>query len=102
MYEFGVLVFESVTNRWDSGKRESGVVEWVKLHYPGNMEDLIDGRMEKTAETVSEAAQLLQFGLTCVDLSTRRHPSWDKFCRILLDISHMHRGRGHKHKPLAS
>ncbi|XP_057812210.1 LRR receptor-like serine/threonine-protein kinase FLS2 [Salvia miltiorrhiza] len=97
MCEFGVLVFETVTNRWDFGKRESGVVEWVKLHYPGNVEDLIDGRMEKTAEMVSAAAELVELGLICVDLSGRRQPSWEKFCDLLLNLSRAHRGRGHKH-----
>lgn len=100
IYEYGVLVLETVTGRRpgeDFARNEGGFVEWVKLHYPGNLESLIDRRMKAMAEIVSEAAAIVEFGLFCTDLSSRRQPSWDRFCDMLLKISHTHRGRGHKH-----
>ncbi|KAG6392127.1 hypothetical protein SASPL_146337 [Salvia splendens] len=100
MCEFGVLVFEILMNRWDLGRREreSGIVEWVKVNCAGNVEDLIDERVERTAEMVAEAAQMVELGLICMDLSRRRRPSWEKFRQVLLRISHhAHRGGGHEH-----
>ncbi|KAL1537612.1 non-specific serine/threonine protein kinase [Salvia divinorum] len=100
MCEFGVLVFEILMNRWDLGRieRESGVVEWVKVNCAGNVEDMIDGRMERTAEMVAEAAEVVELGLICLDLSRRRRPSWEKFRQVLLKISrHAHTGGGHGH-----
>ncbi|KAH6758872.1 hypothetical protein C2S51_019107 [Perilla frutescens var. frutescens] len=88
-FAFGVLLLEIVTSRrWNEG----GFVEWVKLHFPGNLENLIDSRMKKTAEMVSEAAEMVELGLVCTDLSScRRELSWDKFCDLLLKISHAHK-----------
>lgn len=98
IYEFGVLVLEIVTGGEDLAKNEGGFVEWVKLHYPGDLGSLIDRRMSEAAAIVSEAAAIVEFGLVCTDLSSRRQQSWDKFGDMLLKISHTHRGRGHGHK----
>ncbi|KAL0398197.1 UNVERIFIED_CONTAM: putative L-type lectin-domain containing receptor kinase I.1 [Sesamum radiatum] len=63
------------------------VVEWVKSNYPDNVENVIDKRMKKTVEIVSEAAEVLEFGLTCIDVSNSHQPSWDRICGLLADIS---------------
>lgn len=94
-------MLEIVTGRLageDLAKNEGGFVEWVTLHYPGDVESLIDRRMTEAAAIVTEAAAVVELGLVCTDSSSRRQQSWDKFCDILLKISHSHRGRDHKHK----
>lgn len=105
-----MFVLEMVTNRRpdeEFEKNETGFVEWVKLHYPENLENVIDKRMKKTIDILSEAAEIIEFGLMCTDLSSRRQPSWDKICDLLSNISstatsdhrmsRVDRGRGHKH-----
>ncbi|KAI3455892.1 hypothetical protein Pfo_012555 [Paulownia fortunei] len=89
-YKFGMFMLEIVTNRRpveEFDKNKTGFVEWVKSHYPENLENVIDKRMKKTADIVSEAAEVIEFGLMCTDLSSSRQPSWDKICDLLSNIS---------------
>ncbi|KAL0363681.1 UNVERIFIED_CONTAM: L-type lectin-domain containing receptor kinase IV.3 [Sesamum calycinum] len=88
-YEFGMLMLEIVTSRRGTKELEKSIdiVEWVKSNYPHNMENVIDKRMKKTVEIVSEAAEVLEFGLTCIDVSNSHQPSWDRICDLLSDIS---------------
>lgn len=91
-------MLEIVTNRWvgeDFGKNESGFVEWVKGNCPENTAELIDRRMKKTAEIVTAAAEMAEFGLICADL--RRQPSWERFCHLVSKVSHAHKGHKHVH-----
>ncbi|KAL0305385.1 UNVERIFIED_CONTAM: putative receptor-like protein kinase [Sesamum radiatum] len=78
-----------VTSRRGTKELEKSVdiVEWVKSNYPHNVENVIDKRMKKTVEIVSEAAEVLEFGLTCIDVSNSHQPSWDRICDLLSDIS---------------
>lgn len=101
IYRFGMFLLEMVTNR-----RETGFREWVRLHYPENVENLIDTRMKKTEEIVSEASEIIELGLICTDSSSRKQPSWDRVCDILsntmcaktLDCRTSRVCRGHKHE----
>ncbi|KAK4440278.1 L-type lectin-domain containing receptor kinase IV.3 [Sesamum alatum] len=89
-YEFGMFMLEIVTNRRGSkelDQKSVDIVEWVKSNYPDNVENVIDKRMKKTVEIVSEAAEVLEFGLTCIDASNSHQPSWDRICDLLSDIS---------------
>lgn len=84
-----MFMLEIVTNRRAAKELEKSVdiVEWVKSNYPDNVENVIDKRMKKRVEIVSEAAEVLEFGLTCIDVSKSHQPSWDRICDLLSDIS---------------
>lgn len=94
---------EMVTNRRpvdEFEKKEAGFVEWVKLHHPEDLENVIDKRMKKTIDVVSEATEVIKFGLICADLTSGRHLSWDKIWDLLSSISctgDRGRDKGHKH-----
>ncbi|GFP95924.1 receptor-like serine/threonine-protein kinase ale2 [Phtheirospermum japonicum] len=100
-YKFGMFVLEMVTNRRPKEEfgNEAGFVEWVKMQFPENPESVIDKRMKKNLEIVSEAADVVEFGLMCTDLSSDRQPGWDKICDLLSNVSCAAKSahRGHKH-----
>ncbi|KAG8385175.1 hypothetical protein BUALT_Bualt03G0014600 [Buddleja alternifolia] len=114
MYKFGVFILEIVTTRRaveELEKDDTSFLEWVKLHYPENLENVIDERMKKNADIVSHAVEVVKFGLMCTDLSNSRQPSWDTIYAVLSNISSTagissstdhrksstDRGRVHKH-----
>ncbi|KAL8508278.1 hypothetical protein ACS0TY_018751 [Phlomoides rotata] len=109
VYRFGMFLLEMVTNRRtreEFEKKEMGFREWVRLNYPEKLENLIDTRMKKTVEIVSEASEIIELGLICTDSSSRKQPSWDRVCDILsntlstktLDRRTSHVCRDHKHE----
>ncbi|KAL7089566.1 hypothetical protein ACP275_13G193000 [Erythranthe tilingii] len=84
--KFGIFMLEIVTNRRaveEFEKKETGFVEWVKLNYSEHVENVIDKRMKKTAEIVAEAAEVIEFGLMCADISNRQQLKWDKIWDLL-------------------
>ncbi|KAL3833746.1 hypothetical protein ACJIZ3_008482 [Penstemon smallii] len=112
IYKFGMFILEMVTNKRpgkEFEKGESGFVEWVKLNYPDNMEDLIDKRMKKNGLIVSQCAEVIGFGLICTDISNGQRPSWNEILDLIsstLSIEsaspdrkrlHLDSKGGHKH-----
>lgn len=78
IYKFGVFILEMVSNRRpleDFERGETGFVEWVKIHYPDNLENVIDKRMKRTGHIVREATDAIEMGLMCTDLSSSNQPS---------------------------
>ncbi|XP_010243934.1 PREDICTED: putative leucine-rich repeat receptor-like serine/threonine-protein kinase At2g24130, partial [Nelumbo nucifera] len=82
IYRLGILLMEMVANRRpqeDSEKSETGFIEWMRMNYPGNVENVIDGRVKKAGGGASEqAGQIIGIALTCTDLLTNRQPSLDQ------------------------
>ncbi|OMO73768.1 hypothetical protein COLO4_26877 [Corchorus olitorius] len=114
IYRFGVLVLEMVTNgrvmREEFEGSEAGLVECFKMHYPGNMQKLIDERMELTENIFEQAKEAIGIGLLCTDHSINRQLSLGQIfnmitriyaaCLVLASQNHKTSnadgGRGHK------
>ncbi|CAK9179577.1 unnamed protein product [Ilex paraguariensis] len=112
IYRFGVLMLEMITNRrpWEEFEGgEAGFVEWIRMYYLDNLENVIDERMKKTGHVFDQAAASIELGLKCMDLSNGRQPSLDQIFNNVSRIHntcmasaspnlkrlHGHRGEGH-------
>lgn len=114
MYKFGVFLLEMMVNRRpqeEFERGEAGFIEYIRMHYPGNLEQLIDQKMELTQNTFDQAKQAICLGLMCTDVSSHRQPSLEQVfdivsrtyqsCRVLASHhNHYHRrfqrGKGHR------
>ncbi|KAI3954940.1 hypothetical protein MKW92_045026 [Papaver armeniacum] len=70
---FGALLLEMITNR-DGLKGGKSTVEWVRMHYPGNIWAVMDARIKKAGMTYEQASQIVDLGLMCTDLSNEHQP----------------------------
>ncbi|CAI9783502.1 unnamed protein product [Fraxinus pennsylvanica] len=89
IYKFGVFILEMVSNRRpleDFERGEAGFVEWVKMHYPDNLENVIDKRIKRTGHIVHEATDAIGLGLMCTDLSSGNQPSWDHLSNMVSNM----------------
>ncbi|KAL6991888.1 hypothetical protein U1Q18_009999 [Sarracenia purpurea var. burkii] len=89
VYKFGVLLLEMVSNQRPQEtfeRGEAGFVEWVRMHFPKNVENLIDEKMRKTEQTLNQAMQTINLGLMCTDLSRERQPSLDQVLEAITII----------------
>ncbi|XP_062011486.1 probable LRR receptor-like serine/threonine-protein kinase At2g23950 [Rosa rugosa] len=116
MYKFGVFLLEMMVNRRpqeEFERGEAGFIEYIRMHYPGNLEQLIDPKMELTQNTVDQAKQAISLGLMCTEVSSNRQPSLEQVfdivsrayqsCRVLASHHnhyhrrfHAERGKGHR------
>ncbi|KAM2949354.1 hypothetical protein FF1_036259 [Malus domestica] len=113
MYKLGVLLLEMLINRRpqeDFETGEAGFLEYIRMHYPGNLQKVIDQKLELTQNTFDQAEQAIGLGLMCTDVSSNQQLSLGQVfdimsrayqsCRVLASHSHerihAERGRGHK------
>ncbi|KAL2494014.1 Leucine-rich repeat protein kinase family protein [Forsythia ovata] len=89
IYKFGVFILEMVSNRRpleDFERGETSFVEWVKMHYPDNLENVIDKKMRRTEHIVREATDAIGLGLMCTDLSSGNQPTWDQLSNMVSNV----------------
>ncbi|CAN6545964.1 unnamed protein product [Malus baccata var. baccata] len=113
MYKLGVLLLEMLINRRpqeDFETGEAGFLEYIRMHYPGNLQKVIDQKLELTQNTFDQAKQAIGLGLMCTDVSSNQQLSLGQVfdivsrayqsCRVLASHNreriHAERGRGHK------
>ncbi|XP_015900678.3 putative leucine-rich repeat receptor-like serine/threonine-protein kinase At2g24130 [Ziziphus jujuba] len=108
--KFGVFLLEIIANRrpQDEFKTgEAGFVEYIRMHYPGNLQKVMDEKMKLTEITFDQAKQALGLGLMCTDNSRNRQLCFGQIFNIISSVydslpSHDHkgsntdRGKGHK------
>ncbi|KAF8412769.1 hypothetical protein HHK36_000739 [Tetracentron sinense] len=78
VYRFGLFLLELVANRRpqeEFEKGEMGFLEWIKMHYPRNVEKVMDDRMKKKGIAFEQATQGIGLALMCTDLSSGSQPS---------------------------
>ncbi|RZC43784.1 hypothetical protein C5167_036731 [Papaver somniferum] len=71
VYMFGVLMLEMIVTRSSPNVLKEGksIVEWVRMHYPGNIWVVMDARIKKSGMTYEQASQMVDLGLMCTHLS---------------------------------
>ncbi|KAI3965847.1 hypothetical protein MKX01_010804 [Papaver californicum] len=74
VYTFGVLLLEMIANRSSPNVLKEGksIVEWVRMHYPGNARVVMDAKIKKKGMTYEQASQIIGLGLMCTDLSNEQ------------------------------
>lgn len=69
---------------------EAGFLQWFRLHYPHDLQKLIDERMKKKELVIDQAKEVIELGLLCTDLScVHEQPSWDQISYVLSRNSSM-------------
>ncbi|XP_043699249.1 putative leucine-rich repeat receptor-like serine/threonine-protein kinase At2g24130 [Telopea speciosissima] len=110
IYRFGLFLLEMITNRRpqeEFEKGETGFIEWVSMHYPDNMQKVIDERMKKTGTMYEQAKEGIGVALMCTDLSMGHQPSLTQISNMLKAFesplvssnnkkSHRERGENHR------
>ncbi|OMO83164.1 putative ATP binding protein [Corchorus capsularis] len=90
IYRFGVPVLEMMTNgrvmQEEFEGSEAGLVKCFKMHYPGNLQKLIDERMELTENTFEQAKEAIGIGLMCTDHSISRQLSLGQILNMITRI----------------
>lgn len=117
MYKFGVLLLEMLINRRpeeEFERGEAGFIEYIRMHYPGNLQKVIDQKMELTQNTFDQAKQAIGLGLMCTDASSNQQVSLGQVldimstayqsCRVLASHNHerLHSERGKGHRRMQS
>ncbi|KAJ4980753.1 hypothetical protein NE237_031590 [Protea cynaroides] len=111
-YRFGVFLLEIITNRRpqeEFEKGETGFIEWVSTHYPGNTQKVIDERIKKTGTMYEQATEGIELALMCTDLTLGHQPSLTQISNKLKayesslvssspNNKKSHRERGESHK----
>ncbi|KAL3537961.1 hypothetical protein ACH5RR_001327 [Cinchona calisaya] len=87
VHKFGMFILEMVSNMRpmkDFDGAEAGFLHWIRLHYPDNLQKLIDERMKKKELVIDQAKEVIELGLLCTDLSgAHEQPSWDQISYVL-------------------
>ncbi|CAL9016102.1 unnamed protein product [Prunus brigantina] len=117
MYKFGVLLLEMLLNRRpeeEFERGEAGFIEYIRMHYPGNLQKVIDQKMELTQNTFDQAKQAIGLGLMCTDALNNQQVSLGQVfdimsrayqsCRVLASHNHerLHSERGKGHQRMQS
>ncbi|XP_041025350.1 probable leucine-rich repeat receptor-like protein kinase At1g35710 [Juglans microcarpa x Juglans regia] len=116
IYEFGLFLLEILVNKIPSDHEfqsgENGFIDHVRMHYPRNLQKVIDEKIKMTERIFDQAKKVIGLGLMCTDQSgshhhlqlgqisdiiTRAYESWDVLDSPVQNRSHVDRGKGHKH-----
>ncbi|GLT35644.1 hypothetical protein SLA2020_100790 [Shorea laevis] len=103
---FGLFLLEIMTNTKPLEGFEERFVEFIRVHYTGNLQAVIDERMKMTENTFDQAKQAIEIGLMCTN-QTRSHqqPSLYEMVNIMTRMlasqnhkrsSHCEGGRAHR------
>ncbi|KAL3739384.1 hypothetical protein ACJRO7_020751 [Eucalyptus globulus] len=88
-HKFGVLLLEMIT---DIGKMEdieageAGFIEYIRMNFPANLQNLLDERIMICSATIEQARQVIEIGLACIDHSANEQLKMDWIRLILLRI----------------
>ncbi|KAK1303983.1 Transcription factor bHLH52 [Acorus calamus] len=77
VYKFGVFLLELVANRRPQEEFERGeteFVEWMRMHYPENVGEVIDGAMKRPSRGYDQLVQAIGIGLSCTDIEAGGAP----------------------------
>ncbi|KAK2658146.1 hypothetical protein Ddye_004679 [Dipteronia dyeriana] len=115
IYKFGLFLLEMMANRRPSEEfeqGEAGFIEYIRMHYPGNLRTVIDERMKLTQNTFDRAKLGIGLGLMCTDQKAGKIPSLDEIYHMIVKVyrsclvftsenykgthSHCSVGQGHK------
>ncbi|KAL5773901.1 hypothetical protein ACOSP7_011458 [Xanthoceras sorbifolium] len=112
IYKFGLLLLEMIANRRPSKefeRGEAGFIEYIRMHYPGNLRKAVDERMKLTEKTFDQAKLGIGLGLKCTDQKAGKIPSLDEIyhmicrayrsCQVFTSENHKRShdaGQGHK------
>ncbi|KAG7621213.1 Protein kinase domain [Arabidopsis suecica] len=71
IFNFGLFFVEMITNlRPDLGQEDSErrYLEYIRVHYPDNLERVIDEKMKIEGRTFDQVKQAITLGLMCTDI----------------------------------
>lgn len=77
---------EIITNRrpheeYEGG--EAGFIEYIRTHYPGNLQKVMDENMKLTHNGFDQAKQVARLGIICTDQTSNRQPSLTQIFDVL-------------------
>lgn len=86
IYKLGVFLLEIIANRrpheeFEGG--EAGFIEYVRMHYPANLQKAIDEKMKLTENGFEQAKQVMKLGIMCTDRTSNRQQSLKEVFNIL-------------------
>lgn len=89
IYKLGVFLLEIIANRrpqeeFETG--EAGFIEYIRMHYPGNVQKVMDEKMKLTESTFDQAKQAIGLGLMCTDKSSNRRLNFDQIFDIISKV----------------
>ncbi|KAJ8752131.1 hypothetical protein K2173_001806 [Erythroxylum novogranatense] len=113
VYKLGVLLLEMIANRRpheEFAKGEAGFIEYIRMNYPANLNDVMDTRLRISDNAFDQAKQGVGLGLLCTDQSASKYPNLNQLCNIirkayqtslvLATQNHIsHGGKAHKRVP---
>lgn len=78
IYKLGVFLLEIIANKrleeeFEVG--ESGLIEYIRMHYPGNLQKVMDEKMKLTENAFDQAKQVIGLGLMCTDQTSNQQLS---------------------------
>ncbi|KAJ0018802.1 hypothetical protein Pint_11367 [Pistacia integerrima] len=114
IYMFGLFLLEMIVNRRpqeEFEQREAGFIEFIRMHYPENLQKVIDEKMKLTEDMFDQAKQGIGLGLMCTDQPSGKLPSLNQIHSMIIGAyrsclaltsddhkrSHGDGGRRHKH-----
>ncbi|KAL5577826.1 hypothetical protein UlMin_019525 [Ulmus minor] len=73
IYKLGLFLLEVIAKRrpyeeFENG--EAGFIEYIRRHYPGNLQKVMDEKMKLTENGFDQAKQTIRLGLLCTDQSS--------------------------------
>ncbi|KAK1280100.1 L-type lectin-domain containing receptor kinase S.1 [Acorus gramineus] len=90
VYKFGVLLLELVANRRPQEEFERGeteFVEWMRMHYPENVREVIDGAMKRPSRGYNQVVQAIGIGLSCTDIEAGGAPGISQVHDMVLGLN---------------
>ncbi|POO03284.1 hypothetical protein TorRG33x02_013450 [Trema orientale] len=77
MYKLGVFLLEIIANKrlQEDFEEETGLIEYIRMHYPGNLQKAMDEKMKLTENASDQAKQVIGLGLMCTDQTSNRQLS---------------------------
>ncbi|PON61864.1 Tyrosine-protein kinase [Parasponia andersonii] len=77
IYKLGVFLLEIIANKrlQKDFEEETGLIEYIRMHYPGNLQKAMDEKMKLTENAFDQAKQVIGLGLMCTDQTSNRQLS---------------------------
>ncbi|XP_062096137.1 probable serine/threonine-protein kinase At1g01540 [Humulus lupulus] len=78
IYKLGEFLLEIIVNKklleeFEGG--ETGLIDHIRMHYPGNLHKVLDEKMKLTENAFDQAKQIIGLGLMCTDQTSYKQLS---------------------------
>ena len=89
IFNFGLFLLEMITNlRPDEAQEDSDrrYLEYIRVHYPDNLERVIDEKMKVEERTLEKVKQGITLGLMCTDKPPLKQPSLTQIYDLVVSL----------------